>query len=361
MTDLIRFEAARQALAEAVAVDEVLSIRDRARALEAAARIAKDGDLERHAAVIRLRAERRLGEMIAEQKATVGLNRGGRPKTRADEERVTDPVPTLAEVGVDRKLSSRAQKLAAVPEPAFEKHLAEFSEEVGRLGAKVSSKLIHEGEKAQRRAEHQQPVEGGGTVEDLQALAASGYHATTIGADPAWTYQTWSEAGQDRSAVRHYHTETLDEIKSRPVAALAAASSVLHLWCPSSMFDQGLEVIDAWGFTYIKVGFIWIKTTLDGAARKMGNGHWTRDEAEICLFATRGYPERLDAGVRQVIEAPALAHSAKPDEWRERMKRLTGGPYLELYGRKPYPGFTVWGDQVPWRCPDIPEFLRRSA
>jgi hypothetical protein len=48
------------------------------------------------------------------QKETVGLNEGGRPKkTGSDIELVI--VPTLADAGIDKKLSSRAQKLAAVP------------------------------------------------------------------------------------------------------------------------------------------------------------------------------------------------------------------------------------------------------
>lgn len=333
------------AIAAAVAVDEILDIHDRMRAIEAAARVAKNRDAEADAAVIRLRAERRLGEMLAQTKR----HRGGRPKTGSENEQVSEP--RLADIGVDRKLSARAQKLFAVPAADFDQHIAEFREEVRELGGRVSAKLIREGEKAQRRAERHQTVEGGGTVENLYALATSGYQAGTIGADPAWAYETWGEGGQDRSPVQHYHTESLAEIKSRPVALLAAPNSVLHLWCPSSMFDQGLEVIDAWEFTYIKIGFIWVKTTLDGSSPKMITGHWTRDEAEVCLFATRGNPDRLDAGVRQVIQSPALEHSAKPDEWRERMRRLTCGPYLELYGRKPYPGFTVWGDQVAWVPP----------
>lgn len=76
------------------------------------------------AAEIKIRAERRLGEMIREQKETVGLNRGTAGLGDANVGRrtggsVVEPpvkVPTLAEVGIDKKLSSRAQKLAAIPE-----------------------------------------------------------------------------------------------------------------------------------------------------------------------------------------------------------------------------------------------------
>jgi hypothetical protein len=56
--------------------------------------------------------------MIRDQKQTVGVHRGGNPNlpTRTK----LEPVATLAEAGIDKKLSSRAQKLAAVPESKSE-------------------------------------------------------------------------------------------------------------------------------------------------------------------------------------------------------------------------------------------------
>ena len=50
--------------------------------------------------------------------------------------------------------------------------------------------------------------------------------------------------------------------------------------------------------------------------------------------------------VPQVIMAPVGEHSQKPEEARRRIERLLNGPYLELYGRKPVDGWTVWGDQI---------------
>jgi hypothetical protein len=31
---------------------------------------------------------------------------------------------------------------------------------------------------------------------------------------------------------------------------------------------------------------------------------------------------------------------------RRRIERLYPGPYLELFGRKPVPGWTVWGNEI---------------
>ena len=70
---------------------------------------------------IRMRAERRLGELITLQKETVGLATGGEHggKPSIDGTRMEPSIkrPTLAESGIDKKLSSHAQKVASIPEP----------------------------------------------------------------------------------------------------------------------------------------------------------------------------------------------------------------------------------------------------
>jgi hypothetical protein len=153
-TSLVRYEAACRAVAECKAVDEVKAWADKAAAMQAYGRMAKDKTLEVDAAEIRIRAERRLGEMLAAQKAEGGLNRGttvagnkagakqGSPVVVGDDRR-----PKLADAGISKDLSSRAQKLAAVPEAEFEAEVGEWRERVSAEGARVSAKLEAAGER----------------------------------------------------------------------------------------------------------------------------------------------------------------------------------------------------------------------
>lgn len=140
MSALIKYEAARSALAQCRSLDDVKDIRDKAEAMRAYAQMANDRSLEIDAAEIRVRAERRLGEMIAEQKATTGLNAGGRPTETG---RPPRPVlPTLADAGITKDLSSRAQKIASLPEVQFETELTAWREKVSAPKSKMVAPTI---------------------------------------------------------------------------------------------------------------------------------------------------------------------------------------------------------------------------
>jgi N6-adenosine-specific RNA methylase IME4 len=233
---------------------------------------------------------------------------------------------------------------------AAEKQPERFGDLLARLDeddAKVET-IYRELKQRQARAEYESQIIEGCTVDDLEALAASGYRAAVIYADPAWEFEVYSGKGKQRSADRHYDTMTLDEIKAMPVGALAADNCALFLWGVWPEMPGALEVIKAWGFEYKTAGFVWVKEVSDNNHDlHWGMGYWTRANTEWCLLATKGTPVRVANDVHQVIISPVSHHSEKPEEVRRRIERLVVGPYLELFGRSPVKGWTVWGNQIP--------------
>ena len=120
---LSRYDVACRALAEAKAVDDIVEIVGQANAVHAYARQAKNRQMEIDAAEIRIRAERRLGELMAAQKATVGVAKGVLRRGVASTPREPTAPPTLAEAGIDKNLAKRARSYAAVPTKQFEQLL----------------------------------------------------------------------------------------------------------------------------------------------------------------------------------------------------------------------------------------------
>lgn len=177
-------------------------------------------------------------------------------------------------------------------------------------------------------------------------------HYRAILADPPWGFTMFNSVrAVPCRGEQPYPTMRTDEIAALPVADLLADDAVLLLWITWPMLRDGMQVMQGWGFTYKTCGFCWVKGNSlplfpDDFKDKMGLGFWTRANSEVCLLGTRGKPKRLNADVRQVIQAPLREHSRKPDGVHQRFERLVDGPYLELFARQSRPGWDVWGNQT---------------
>lgn len=139
----------------------------------------------------------------------------------------------------------------------------------------------------------------------------------------------------------------IKELCALPVANIAAEDSALFLWATFPQLPEALRLIEAWGFKYKSVAFVWLKKNRRADSWFYGLGFWTRGNAEICLLAIKGHPKRQAANVHQFIISPLEEHSKKPDEARDKIVALMGElPRVELFARKTPPGWDVWGNEV---------------
>lgn len=172
-------------------------------------------------------------------------------------------------------------------------------------------------------------------------------HYEILYVDPPWHFQTYSHKGLGRSADRHYPAMTLEEIRSLPIAEIAAKDCALFMWVTLPFLKECLSVLEAWGFAYKTVAFVWVKQNRRANSLFWGMGYWTRANAELCILATRGSPKRVSASVHQVVLSPIEEHSKKPDEVRSRIVALMGDlPRIELFARQKTAGWDVWGNEV---------------
>src|ERR1035441_364879 len=128
---MIRYDAARKALAAALSVVQVKEIRNKATALLAYARQAGDLTLQNQAAELRLYAERRAGELL-----TVMEKSGERQAKKKGRRKYVSRCATLPELGISRTQSAKWQMMfRLVDDATFGRALAQAKEKGERTTA----------------------------------------------------------------------------------------------------------------------------------------------------------------------------------------------------------------------------------
>lgn len=133
-TALTHFSRARLELQKAKTIDEVRAVLDAAERLRLYLRQVDESlEMQNDAAEIKLRAERRAGEMLKEgaEKGSRDQGKGGNRKSQSHD--VTVKPATLDEIGISKMQSSRWQAIASIPESEFEQAIQETKEAGGEL------------------------------------------------------------------------------------------------------------------------------------------------------------------------------------------------------------------------------------
>lgn len=121
-TVVVSMQRAYSALAEAVTISQTKKILDVAAAAEIYARRQHlSEEAEQLAATVKVEALRKLGEMLrATERAPSAKGTGSNQHAKKEVELPTVTPPTLSELGLTKRESAVAQKLAALPEEAFQ-------------------------------------------------------------------------------------------------------------------------------------------------------------------------------------------------------------------------------------------------
>jgi phage N-6-adenine-methyltransferase len=276
---LARYEAACRALAEAKSIDEVRDIRDQAAALRAYAQQAKNKQLEQDAIEIRWRAERRIGEIIAAQKETVGLASGGEHggRKKIDGSR-TDPSiqrPTLAEAGIDKHLADRARKLAAIPAAEFEERIDDWRARIDVENERVTANLLASGANHVRGTfgtgenEWFTPVEyielarralgeidldpASNDLAQKDVCASDYFTVEDNGLSRQWYGRVWLNPPYAQPAIENFVFKLVDEVAAGRVEQ---AILLTHNYTDTAWFQKAASAAAAICFTRGRVRFV---------------------------------------------------------------------------------------------------------
>ncbi len=117
MLELTKYNIMCSAITECHLVDEVAEIRNKARAMEVYAKQAMNLDAERQAVEIRIRAERKAGQLL---KGMEKSNGGGDVRNHSQHDVGSEFKQAKVNSGISDAQGERWQKLATIPDQEFE-------------------------------------------------------------------------------------------------------------------------------------------------------------------------------------------------------------------------------------------------
>jgi N6-adenosine-specific RNA methylase IME4 len=215
-----------------------------------------------------------------------------------------------------------------------------------------------------------------------------------IVADPPWSFSDPLKMSEvARGAKANYDTMTISDIQGLDVKSLCAPDgAVLCLWVPSSLLQEGLDTMKAWGFKH-KQTYIWVKTkkqpfqrveslykTAIKVANKINNnpvvtikdylkllhstigtissssllafgmGRLFRQTHEICLVgisSNQVYKKLRNKSRRSVSFGENLKHSSKPEHLQNSLEIMfPQSQKLEMFARRVRSDWTCLGNEI---------------
>lgn len=216
-----------------------------------------------------------------------------------------------------------------------------------------------------------------------------------IVADPPWSFDdSLSMSSVKRGAESNYSVLDIEAIKQLKVAEITADNAILALWVPSSLLQEGLDTMKAWGFRQTQT-HIWVKiknepfeeflksfkkkhsnevftplfktfsATISYIVRLLtsdfvsfnfdqilafGMGRLFRQTHEICLLGVKGkaYDLLENKSQRSVHFDVNKKHSAKPEILQDRLELMYPKAIkLEMFARRSRAGWNCIGLECP--------------
>jgi N6-adenosine-specific RNA methylase IME4 len=161
--------------------------------------------------------------------------------------------------------------------------------------------------------------------------------------DPAWPMERINLVVAPSPKELDYDTMTLDEIKDfyldYVLPSLADDAHVLT-WTTQKFLPFTIKLMEEIGLTYV-LTMVWHKTT------GMQPLNLPKYNCEFVVYARKGSPKFIDTkDFPCCFHGESREHSRKPNEFYDRIRRVTAGPRIDFFSREAREGFVQFGDEL---------------
>lgn len=171
----------------------------------------------------------------------------------------------------------------------------------------------------------------------LPKLEAPEGQYDVIVVDPPWPMQKIEREVAPNQVAFDYPVMELEDICGLELPA--ADNCHLFCWTTQKFLPVAFNIIHGWGFQYVFC-MTWKK---NGGFQPFGLPQYN---SEFCLYGRRGTPKFVDTkNFNTCFEANRRAHSQKPDEFYDAVKRVTEGKRIDMFSREKREGFEQYGNQ----------------
>ncbi len=318
--ELVKLDALRKAIAKASTVREIKGVRDKA---EAARIYARDRnmklEIQNDLAEGVVESEAKCGEMLAAMDKRHGARDG---KTGSD-----NATPLLSDLGLDKHQSSRWQLTAEVSSKRRREYYKQQRDEREFITSNDVQRIArHEAVEAK--------LEG---IRGHSTRTPKGKYDTIV-IDPPWPTEMIKLKARPNQVGFQYPTMTEHELEALKIPV--AKDCHVWLWTTHRFLPMAFRLLASWELKYVCT-FVWHK----------GNGYQPiglpKYNCEFALYARHGAPAFVDLKKFSVcFKAKQGAHSEKPGEFYDLVRRVTHGRRLDMFNRRKISGFEGWGKEA---------------
>jgi len=332
--ELTKYQKVKNDLEVLKNTDEVKSYIDKSAAMREYAKQSGDNDLANWAAEVQIRATRRLGEMIIEQKESGLMNKGAMGNPGGQGAKVVPSTgtraqkPTLSNMGISYDLSSQAQVIAKMPENDFNQVIDEYSKEKKEL---TKSAVLKKHRQTTQKEKIEILKEESKKVENPSGL----FRCIVI--DPPWKMNKIKRDVSPNQQEFDYPTMTVPEIKEIKIPC--EEKSHLWLWTTQKYLPDAFHLLEWWGFEYFFT-MTWHKA---GGFQPFGLPQYN---SEFVVFGKNGALPFLETKeFSTCFTGKRREHSRKPDEFYSLVERVSPGPRIDMFSREKRSGFSQFGNE----------------